>query len=280
MVIDCHVHMVPDEIIRNREVFITEQEPEVFIIYKDPKAKLVNAEEIIDVMETQGVDKCIVFGLPWRSEKLYRLNNDYVLSISSKYPEKFIPFCCVDIAARNCFKEIQRCLLNGAKGVGELALYHNDFDYETKALLTRIGDMANSANVPVMLHTNEEVGHEYVGKSPMTLRNLYSLIKETPKTKWILAHLGGGLPFFALLKREVKEVIRNCWFDTAAIPFLYDNSVYIRLKEIIGIEKIVFGTDFPLLKPNRYYKEFENANLTLNHRRKILGENIKNILNI
>ena len=95
---------------------------------------------------------------------------------------------------------------------------------------------------------------------------------------------GGKISFgeepYESLKREVKEVIRNCWFDTAAIPFLYDNSVYIRLKEIIGIEKIVFGTDFPLLKPNRYYKEFENANLTLNHRRKILGENIKNILNI
>ncbi len=36
------------------------------------------------------------------------------------------------------------------------------------------------AGVPLLLHTNEPVGHDYPGKSPMSLADLYQLLKEHP----------------------------------------------------------------------------------------------------
>ncbi len=280
MIIDCHVHIVPDEIRKNRERFVTEKEKEVYLIYQDPKAKMVGAEEVLKVMDEQGVDKAVVFGLPWTSEELYSLNNDYVLDVANRYPERFIPFCCLDVEAKGVLKEIKRCISKGAKGVGELALYNSDFDDEKIILISEIATICKEADIPILLHTNEEVGHFYIGKSPMTLRGLYTLIKNNQDTKWILAHLGGGLPFFAFLKKEAKEVMKNCWFDTAAQPFLYEPSVYSAMINAIGEEKILFGSDFPLLQPKRYFKEFKETHLSDTSIKKILGANLANVISI
>ena len=36
-----------------------------------------------------------------------------------------------------------------------------------------------------------------------------------------MAHWGGGLPFYGLMKKEGPEVLRRVYFDTAASPYLY-----------------------------------------------------------
>ncbi len=278
MVVDSHVHIVPKKIRENRHKYVTEKEKEVFPIYKDPKAKMVGAEELINTMDEEGVDKAVIFGFPWSSKELYQLNNDYVLEVAEKYRDRFIPFCCLDVESKEALKEIERCLKEGAMGVGELAFYSSDFDSRKRAILSEVADLVRERSLPILIHTNEEVGHNYSGKSPMTLRNLYLLIKENQNVKWILAHLGGGLPFFCSLKKEVKEVMRNCWFDTAAMPFLYHPFVYNIFFLIMDKEKLLFGTDYPLLPPKRYYKEFEKAKLDEKVKKAVLGENFIKLL--
>ena len=39
------------------------------------------------------------------------------------------------------------------------------------------------------------------------------------------------------------------------------------------IEKVLFGTDFPLLAPDRYYKDLDNSRITARQRAMVLGEN-------
>jgi predicted TIM-barrel fold metal-dependent hydrolase len=43
--------------------------------------------------------------------------------------------------------------------------------------------------------------------------------------------------------------------DTAASPFLYTPEVYRVAGELIGFDKILFGSDFPLIPPERYFRE-------------------------
>ncbi len=277
MIIDVHVHVAPDEVRAHREKFL-EGEPEFSIIYKDPKAKLVGAQEVIDQMDKDGVDMAVIFGFPWRKEEHFRLNNDYVLEMTKKYPGRLIPFCCFDIWHKNAAKELDRCLSLGAKGVGELALYSSDIGDEERGRLSLIAELCKEAGVPVLLHTNEPVGHIYPGKSPMTLRALYQLIKDTLGTVWILAHLGGGLPFFAYLRRECSQVFQNVYFDTAAMPFLYRPQVLRAMVDAIGKEKFLLGTDFPLLPPGRYYRELTASGLSDEEKDFILGGNAKKIL--
>ena len=277
MIIDAHVHICPREVRAEREKFLDGEE-EFAAIYKDPKAKLVGAKELIEKMDQEGVDKSVVFGFPWRKKEHFRLNNDYVLECARKYPDRLIPFCCFSLDSPYIEEEIKRCIDEGARGVGEIAFYTRDMGEDERKILSRVARICEEANIPILLHTNEPVGHFYLGKSPMTLKNLYLVIKENLNTKWILAHLGGGLPFFGYMKREVKDVLKNCWFDTAAMIFLYEPRALCVMMDAIGDEKFIFGTDYPLVPPSRYMKEFEKIELDGTKRKKILGENFLNIV--
>ncbi len=272
MIIDVHVHVAPEEVRENRERFL-EGEPEFSLIYSDPRARLVGGEEVIEQMDRDGVDVSVIFGFPWRREETFRLNNDYVIEMASRFKGRLIPFCCLDFRNKNALKEVDRCFSLGAKGVGELALYSSDITGGAREELLKVARLCREADVPILLHTNEPVGHHYPGKSPMTLRALYELIKESPESRWILAHMGGGLPFFAYLKRECEEVLRNVYFDIAAMPFLYKPVALKVMMEAVGSDRFLLGTDFPLLPPSRYYRELGQSPLSEEEKALVLGKN-------
>jgi hypothetical protein len=48
--------------------------------------------------------------------------------------------------------------------------------------------------------------------------------------------------------------------------------------EIIGFEKILFGSDFPLLSPARYVKEIASEGLSPDQQKQILGLNAARLL--
>jgi len=89
----------------------------------------------------------------------------------------------------------------------------------------------------------------------------------------VLAHWGGGIFFYSVLKKEVKEVLHNVYYDTAASPFLYDPRIYRLAIEMAGLDKILLGTDYPLIKPKRYFQELEAAGLSREEIEQIGGGN-------
>ena len=84
--------------------------------------------------------------------------------------------------------------------------------------------------------------------------------------------------FFGLMKKEVKQSLKNVYFDTAASPYLYDAQIYQIAAKIIGVDKILFGSDYPLLPPTRYLSEMAEAGLTQRQLAKISGENARQLL--
>ncbi|MFP4672943.1 MAG: amidohydrolase family protein, partial [Desulfohalobiaceae bacterium] len=256
------------------------REPEFAALYQNPRSRLATAPELVQAMQDSGVQKSVVFGFPWRDPETTRLHNDYVLQAARQYPQQLIPFCCLDPLQQGAKQEAERCLQLGAKGIGELAFYHQDLGQELGQKMQPVLELAREAGLPVLLHTNEPVGHNYPGKSPMTLAGLYALLRSSPETTWILAHLGGGLPFFGYLKKEVPETLRDCWLDTAAMPFLYRPQVLPVLARAMGPEKLLLGTDFPLLRPNRYFKEFAESGLEDRELEMLLGGNAAALLGL
>ena len=96
-----------------------------------------------------------------------------------------------------------------------------------------------------MIHTNEPVGHSYPGKTPNTLAQIYAMIKQFPHNRIILAHWGGGIFLYTLLKKEVRQTLDHVWFDTAASPFLYHPQIYQQAIALAGEDKILLGNRFP-----------------------------------
>lgn len=72
----------------------------------------------------------------------------------------------------------------------------------------------------------------------------------------------------------------NVWFDTAASPYLYMPDIYRVAGEIMGLDRIFFGSDYPLLMPERYFREMESAGLSPEALNKFKGMNAAAMLGI
>jgi predicted TIM-barrel fold metal-dependent hydrolase len=279
MIIDVHTHAFPSAIRQARQDFFHD-ETAFELLYASPKSQLVGAAETIAMMDAQGVDKSVIFGFPWRTADTFKRNNDYILEAVARYPDRLIGFCCLDPMHPEAPTEVERCLKNGLSGVGELAFYTSGIDDRCLCSLDPIMNLAAAYNCPVMLHTNEPVGHYYAGKSPNTLFQIYTLIQRFSKNRIILAHWGGGIFFYSLLKKEVRDTLTNVWFDTAASPYLYQPSIYSLAIQMAGADKVLLGSDFPLLKPGRYFKEMNQAGLSAAQQKAVCGVNAAKLLGL
>ncbi|MDY6903453.1 MAG: amidohydrolase family protein [Thermodesulfobacteriota bacterium] len=279
MIIDIHTHIFPDEVRESRSNFF-EGEGAFKLLYESNKSQLAGADDLVACMDEQNVDKAVTFGFPWHNPDLIRRHNDYIIESQIRYPGRLMGFCCVDLYGAEPAREAERCLDAGLFGVGELACYLSGIDEAALKRLAPIMDLCRNAGKPVMIHTNEPVGHEYAGKTPITIKQIYNLALAFPDNRIILAHWGGGIFFFNLLKRDVRNVLKNIWYDTAASPFLYDPDIYRVAGMIAGMDKMLFGTDFPLLPPRRYYKELEGAGLSDREKAMLLGENAAILLGL
>ena len=279
MVIDFHTHIFPPQFRERRDAYFS-KEPAFEALYRSATSRLASREELLRTMEEQGVQRSVIFGFPWEREDHFRRHNDYIIESVQRHPDKLIGFCCFSPLAPHAPEESRRCLEAGLAGVGELAVYQSGFSAEMIRSLREVMEICAEFNVPVLFHTNEPVGHVYPGKTPLRLKEIYDLLKRYPSNKIVLAHWGGGLFFYSLMKKEVKEVLKNVWFDTAASPYLYAPQVYRIAGELLGFEKILFGSDYPLLKPDKYFREMAETGLNPEALRRVKGENAERLLGL
>jgi predicted TIM-barrel fold metal-dependent hydrolase len=275
MIVDVHTHIFPPEVRNSREKFVAEDSA-FALLYRSEKARMVGARALVAEMDGQGVEASVAFGFPWKDLERAAWHNDYVLEASKRFEGRIIPLACFDPRSQGSFREAQRCIAQGHKGLGELALYEG-LDDAGAAILSPFLQLCREAGVCALIHANEPVGHSYHGKADMDLGALYRLIRDNPGTKVILAHMGGGLFFYETLKKEVRETLAEVYYDTAAVPFLYRKYVYRLAVRIAGAERIVFGSDYPLIEVSRYTKDLEGAGLTTEEIELIIGENARRL---
>jgi predicted TIM-barrel fold metal-dependent hydrolase len=94
---------------------------------------------------------------------------------------------------------------------------------------------------PVVLHVSDPEGPDYPGRVETPLDDFLRLAENFPRTNLILAHWGG---LIALRPGTARH--RNLFYDTAASPLLYEPTVWSRIVEAAGPERVLFGSDFPL----------------------------------
>jgi uncharacterized protein len=279
MIVDVHTHIFPKFICGRRSDFF-DREPAFKLLYESPKSKMADAETLIEFMDLNKVDVSVVFGFPWKNLDTCRKHNDYVLNSVAKYPNRLKGLCCVDMYDPGAFSEIERCLNGGLSGVGEIAFYQSGIGPDALKLLQPVMALCKNKELPVLIHTNEPIGHVYPGKTPVTLAQIYNVAQTFPENKIIFAHWGGGIFFYYLLKKEVRQNMGNVFFDTAASPFLYDPRIYRTAIETAGVDKILLGTDFPLINPDRYFKEMDLAGLSENEKNQICCGNAERLFKL
>lgn len=275
-IIDFHTHIFPPEIIAQRHVY-RQRDRWFCLLYENPRTRMASVDDLMASMDEAGVDLSVAFGFAFADLGLCRTCNAYVLDAAREHPERVIPFAVVNPRVGHAAsREAQRCLEMGASGIGELMPDGQGFHLTDYDLLDPLMELARHFRAPVLTHVNEQVGHVYPGKGAQGPTQAYQLALRYPENVLVLAHWGGGLPFYELMP-EVRSQLCNVYYDTAASLYLYHDSVFAQVTSWAPT-KVLFGTDYPLIGQKRFLKRVKGAGLDPCALQGLLGQNALHVL--
>jgi len=256
-IIDAHCHIHKPE-------WVKEHNKDDYLI--ENYNKIISEEEIVANMNEANIDKTIIFPLPSIEVNLEAANL-YTIFVSKLYPEKFIPFTIID-------EQPEKWFTFGVKGFKEhtfglrIQKDKNRNDIFSKKFKDTYKFMEHKG-IPLLLHAGVN----------RIERIKDCVLKDTPNLKIILAHLGADLPKTKktqILKtlKELKDY-SNIYYDITSIPNL---KIIKSAIEIVGIDKLIFGSDFPCEKPIQILKLIDELLLTDDQKSKLFYKNILNVI--
>lgn len=279
MIVDFHTHIHPPELRDRREHYLR-SDATFRELYSDPKAKLTTVENLIEAMDEDGSDVSVVMGVGWTDRGLARESNDYVIDSVRRYPGKLVGFASVSPAwGEEAAVELERCADTGLRGVGELHPDTQGFDLGDPDTMAPVMEVVRRRDLIVTTHSSEPIGHIYPGKGTTRPEALWQFIESYPDVTVVCAHWGGGLPFYALMP-EVAEGLGNVYFDTAASPFLYTSDVFETVVRLVGDDKVLMGSDFPLMRAGLVLREIEGSSLSAQEKSAVTSGNALALLGL
>lgn len=279
MIIDAHTHIFPPSIQHDRTPYL-ERDRGFAAIYSGPRAKIATVDDLLFSMDRAGVERSIACNFGWADLDLCRWTNDYLMEAVARYPDRITGFgMTAPAAGAAAWDEVRRCAAGGLRGIGELRPDDQGLDLTDPEHTEPFAAVLREMGMVLLTHASEPVGHTYAGKSTVTPDQLYLFLAQHPDLPVVLAHWGGGLPFYALMP-EVQVALANVWVDTAASHLLYTPRVYRTVVDLIGIEKVLFASDFPLVTQSRARQLVEEAGLSEGELAAVLGGNAARLLGL
>ena len=249
-VIDAHVHVFPPHFVSARDDMIA-RDRWFELLYTNPRSLLATAESLIEAMDAAGVSRAVLCGFPWSDPGLCREHNAYMADAVGRFPDRLAWLGIVVPTDPGAPSDAEGCLERGACGIGELNSDAQGFDWRLPETVDAVARICVDRNVPILLHASEAIGHSYPGKGTATPERLLPFIERFQELRVVAAHWGGGLPFFELMP-EVAAVTGNVVYDCAASTYLYRPPVFRTVLDLVGPERVLFGSDYPVLRMDRF----------------------------
>lgn len=279
MIIDAHTHIFPERFRTERAVLIN-YDRTFRELYANPSAKMVTGNELLSAMDEAEIDISVIAGVGWENIEIAKEANEYILEVCSRHPNRFIGLASVNPAWGDlALTELQRYVGSGIGGVGELHPSSQGFDLDDFELVSSLVDLTTIYKLPILVHSSEPVGHLYPGKGKIKPQVLLKFISQFPEAKIICAHWGGGLPFYALMP-EVIKMLKNVYFDSAASSLLYNRKIFSVVENLVGPEKLLFASDYPLVNPLRLIDQIVGSGLSTKAQELILGQNSSRLFGV
>ena len=277
MIVDFHTHIFPEWLQKQRGRYV-DRDATFGTLFADPRARMATAEDLIQAMDEDGVDVSVAIGIGWTDHGLARETNDYVIDAVGRYPDKLVGFAGVSPAwGDRAAEEAERCARAGVRGIGELHPDTQGYDLGDARVMGPLMEAVSQHRLVLVTHSSEPVGHSYQGKGKTGPETLWNFAKSFPDVKIVMAHWGGGLPFYALMP-EVAEALANVYFDTAASPFLYTPDVFPVVASLVGADRVLMGSDYPLVRARRLISQTRESSLSDADREAVLGGSAARLL--
>lgn len=227
----------------------------------------VSFEESLAAADQVGINKLCLSSIEAIAFDMEGGNRE-VRRLMKQYPDRIIGFATVPAPyfGQQGLDELQRAVEEfGMKGIGELetsAAYPIDIPHWIAVL-----KKAAALKVPVLVHG-----------SPFACARAAELV---PDVTILLAHLGTGLGLAVGEWIDAIEMAKNhpnIYLETCTSITSYGQIE--RAVQELGSERIVFGTDSPLLDPAVMKAKITSADISAEAKQNILGKNMARLLRI
>jgi predicted TIM-barrel fold metal-dependent hydrolase len=241
---------------------------------------MATAEELIAEMDNAGVDISVTFSFGWTDPGLIEETNSYVIDAMNRYPGRIYGMAVLQpMLGARAVRELERCARAGMIGLGELMPHGQGYKLSDVQLLMPVMEVVRQYQLLVLSHCSEPVGHIYPGKGNVSLHDIVTFLTAFPDVRFIAAHWGGGLPFYSLMP-EIQRITANVWYDTAATVYLYQQRIFPIVANLVGAERILFASDYGLLRQERIITHIKQSGLNAEEVRMVLGGNAQLLLGL
>jgi len=279
MLIDFHTHIFPPYIRDHRERYCA-RDPWFNELYSNPQASMASAEDLIAEMDASGVDISVAFSFGWTDIGLIEETNSYVIDSMRRYPNRIYGMAVLQpTIGIQAVRELERCARAGMIGLGELMPHGQGYKLSDITLLMPVMEVVREHQLLVLSHCSEPVGHPYPGKGNVSLQDIVTFLTAFPDVRFVAAHWGGGLPFYALMP-EIQLITANVWYDTAATVYLYRQDIFPIAANLVGADRILFASDYGLLRQRRIIDHITQSGLDDQSVKMVLGGNAQGLLGL
>ena len=199
-----------------------------------------------------------------------QVGNNFIVETSKK-DNRFIPLCSFHpmMGFDAAIAELERAKSIGAKGVK----IHSDFQrfFVDDANAIEIYKECARLKLPILFH----VGDKNTDFS--TPRRMRNVMEKLPELTIIAAHMCGYSVW-----EEAEEVLIGSpvYTDTSEALLGMDESGLYRLVEKHGIDKVLFGSDYPLWNTDFAFSQIEKCGFSEEEKEKIYSGNAKKVFDL
>lgn len=271
---DVHVHIMSDSLVASWQA--------LGIPFSHDNSYYSNIDSILSNNGAQAINligMAHIYGNPefYQGDDVYqkvKQENNFLNAAAKKYPDKIIPYFSIDPLAEYALDEAQRCFeklhMQGMKlHFSSSQVYLTEIEHLKK--VKPIFNYAAINKIPIMLHLDN--WHPKFGKTDVNILT-DSILTQIPALNLTIAHLGTSGGFNEKTKKVINAFVElyetnkipgkhNIHFDISAVALDKDSEGVSKLKDDefialnlylhkLGLDKIVFGTDYPLYEADEY----------------------------
>lgn len=227
------------------------------------------SDNLIQDGEKVGVTHYLVHSVATTPNQV-RSINEFISDEVKSHKRLFTGFGTLHPNSEDIEGDFEHLLELGLKGV-KLHPDFQQFSLNSESAF-KLGEVINSGNVPLMLHCGD---YRYNYSNPKQLK---PFLKKFPDMLIIGAHFAG----WSMWEKATEELAGtpNLVVDLSSSLYNLSSETAKKLIYAYGVDKVLWGTDYPMWESESEMKLFNKIELTTNEKKMILYENAAKILGI
>jgi predicted TIM-barrel fold metal-dependent hydrolase len=271
--IDTHVHIEPD----TRDTAADEAARKYF----GETGPGLNRQELAEYYRTRKIG-CIVFSVDESMTGRKQVPNDEVLELAKANADFMIAFASVNpMRGAEAVAKAERLIASGVRGF-KIHTPLQQFHANDRAAYP-FYEVVEAARLPIVFHTGHSgIGTGMPGGGGIRLKygnpmDIDDVAVDFPDMPIILAH-----PSFPWQDEAISICLHKpqVYIDLSGWSPKYFSPILVQYANTLLKHKMLFGSDFPLIKPDRWMADFEKIAIRDEVRPLILKENAVRLLGL